>query len=187
MTISLGKRIAKYGSAVTMRAKVWAGVVALSLPSPFLLMMISPVFPERPSGVTTQRTYVRNSAPSVDGWVMSVRLISIVVAPGLASTFASPLAADINSVPFRSTFVLPPPTLYPIALTDLVVRLESGTVCWACPAAMLAAKDTVIKQKKVLFRGIIGFSAKARDEPQTVYRDNPREKAPLSSLTAVET
>jgi hypothetical protein len=52
---------------------------------------------------------------------------------------------------------------------------------------MLAAKDTVIKQKKVLFRGIIGFSAKARDEPQTVYRDNPREKAPLSSLTAVET
>jgi len=35
----------------------------------------------------------------------------------------------------------------PIAFTDLVVRLESGTVCWACPAAMLAAKTTVINRK----------------------------------------
>jgi hypothetical protein len=52
---------------------------------------------------------------------------------------------------------------------------------------MLAAKDTAIKQKKVLFRGIIGFSAKARDEPHAVYRDNLREKVPLSSLTAGET
>src|SRR5258707_1163087 len=117
---------------------------------------------------------------------MPMRLSSIVVAPGLASTFASPLAADINSVPFKSTFVLPPPTLYPIALTDLVVRLESGTVCWACPAAMLAAKDTAIKQKKVLFRGIIGFSAKARDEPQAVYRDNPREQAPFRGQTSAK-
>jgi len=31
MTISLGKRIAKYGSAVTRRAKVWAGVGGLEL------------------------------------------------------------------------------------------------------------------------------------------------------------
>jgi hypothetical protein len=52
---------------------------------------------------------------------------------------------------------------------------------------MLAAKDIVIKQKNVLFMGIIGFSAKARDEPHPVDRDNPGKKVPLSSLTAGET
>src|SRR5206468_470749 len=89
-------------------------------------MRISPVFPERPSGVTTQSTYVRNSAPNFDGGSKFLTATSIFVFPCRASTFASPEARDISSVPFRSTFVLPPPTLKPTALTDLLMSLASG-------------------------------------------------------------
>ena len=74
------------------KANVCAGVVALSFASPFLLMTSSPVLPVRPSGVTTQSTYVRNSAPSFDGSVMFFSEISIFVAPVFASTLASPMA-----------------------------------------------------------------------------------------------
>ena len=43
---------------------------------------------------------------------MSFNSTSTFVLPALdlASTLATPLARGISSVPFRSTFVLPPPT-----------------------------------------------------------------------------
>jgi hypothetical protein len=55
---------------------------------------------------------------------------SMLLLPAFAliSTFAQPFASGIKSVPFRSTFVLPPPTSSPIAVTDWVIVVD-----WVIP------------------------------------------------------
>jgi hypothetical protein len=95
-TISLGIRTAKYGSAVTTSEKVWAGVVALNLPSPFLWTSNSPEFP-----VPLRRKYPDDEgqefSPKIRKRVQPFPLTSTLDLPGLLlyfiSIFACPVAA----------------------------------------------------------------------------------------------
>src|SRR5262249_7651988 len=64
---------------------------------------------------------------SRDGGVIPLRESSIFVVPLFASTFASPAACGISSVGTKSTFVSPPPTLYPNDFTDRLIRSAAGT------------------------------------------------------------
>ncbi len=163
ITISLGRRTAKYGSAVTIIENVCAGVVAPNFASPFLLTSNSPRFPVRPSGVTIHTTYVRSSAPSFEGCSKLLTVISIFVFPCLASTLASPLAWVITSVPFKSTLMLPLPTGNPIAVTDLLTRLDAVAFCSDCAAAVCADRQSTRQESRVALLWLIKCSGSSRN------------------------
>ena len=71
----------------TAKHSVWAGVVALSFPTPSLLMRISPALPARPSSVTVQSTNVRYSAPSFEGCVNPLTVNAFALAWALVFQF----------------------------------------------------------------------------------------------------
>src|SRR6266571_156425 len=68
----------------------------------------SPRLLARPSGVMAQSTYVRYSSPNLFAGSMPFSFASISKRPVLLSTFASPAACSMSSVPRRSTLVDPP-------------------------------------------------------------------------------
>jgi hypothetical protein len=54
----------------------------------------------------------------------------------------------MSSVPFKSTFVLPPPMGKPIATVDLLIRLDDGAPCCDCAAAKEVAKLSNAKDRR---------------------------------------